>query len=183
VIPGARVRLDKPVLSAKEWQGGYNVRGIEGEGRAILQRYPGSQRLPPGFETFDTVQGGQSRPAPSTVKKGVTRSAEIIEGGKAISVKTVDLSEKGYATADGTVKNLKGYVTDIAEYPKEGLSRVGKHPITGQPHEVTVVNPSERVLHIELSAVPTQEQMAGLSRIRFEAAEKGIEVVIVAPNQ
>ena len=182
IIPGARVQLEEPLLTQAEWEAGITSRGLTGEKGVIQQRYPGSTELPKNFKAFDAVEGGQRTRVFAGQKKGPARPGEIIEGGKAISIKTADLSGKSYQTADGTYSALSKYVDDIINYPKQGYALTGVDPQSGQTRMVRLVNPSERILHVEMSQTPTPAQMDGLARIRDYARRNGIQVIFIAPQ-
>lgn len=178
VIPGGRVRREAALKGQpKPLPPGDVVRGQVVEPLVIRQRYPQSDALPPNFLAFDAVQGGNRTPTTSPGRRsGTTIQGERITGGKAISIKSIDVNTGSYRTADGTYRALSGYVDAAADFKSYTLS--GGQP----PSRVTLVNPAERVVHLELTAPPTPEQMNGFARVQYYGRTRGVTVVIVEPN-
>jgi hypothetical protein len=187
VLPGARVKLDEPVMTQEEWALSPKDRGLMGERRALIRSYPQATELPPGFEAFDGVEGGTRTRmiggARGRARDKLPRRMVLIEGGKAISVKTAHLGGVSFQTADGTFSNLRGYIDDIIKYPRTRDTLQYTDPETNEITMVRYINPSEKVLHIELNQMPTPAQMEGLARVQAYGQKNHIEVIIVAPNQ
>lgn len=183
VVAGARVRLDEPL--GVTVPPGTTTYGAVAQAPIIKRRYPGPDviSLPFGFGAFDAVEGGRVTPVLAGRRAGALKKSVRIEGGTAISIKAIDAAlAKSYATADSTYSNLKSYVDDAADYPRGGVVSLSKD-VGGESVQYTLVNPTKRVLHVELAVTPTKEQMDGFARVRNYAADRGVEFRVVAPNQ
>jgi len=148
-------------------EAGFKPQGLAYEAAALANRFPAANVLPPNFPVFDGVEGGRVTVGPNW--------QTTIEGGTAISVRRADMGDKGYATADGTYNNLRSKVNDAAKYGTPGHKST---TLSG----VSVINPHERVLNVELTKTPTAEQLAGLSRLQSYAAEKNVTLRVNAPE-
>ena len=161
---------------------GGSPRGMVVEPAVLQQRYPNATPLPPNFDTFDAIEGGQRVPIIAAgTKAGQANPGIRITGGRAISVKSLDVTGKSYQTADDTYKALKPYVNHTIDFDAYNLSR-GK---AGQPgrYTVTLRNPSDRILHLELTGPPGPGMIEGLRRLATFATDNNIQLVVVAPSQ
>ena len=107
VVPGARVALEPPLKLSGPIPAGDIPRGNFIEPHVIDQRYPGSRKLAPGHEGFDTVVNGQEQKVLAAPEKGPARAVNRIEGGQAVSIKSIDVGAKGYQSAEGVLDGLK----------------------------------------------------------------------------
>ncbi|HEX6674949.1 MAG TPA: DUF4157 domain-containing protein [Actinomycetes bacterium] len=184
VVAGARVRLDEPLGVAVP--PGTTRYGTEAQSVIINRRYPGPDvtPLPFAFPAFDAVQGGTVTPVlAGQGRAGALKKGVRIEGGTAISIKAIDAAAaKSYATAESTYSSMKPWVDVAADYPGGGAVSLSQD-VGGEPVQYTVVNPTKRVLHVELAVTPTNEQMDGFARLRNYAEDRGVELRLVAPNQ
>ncbi len=184
VVAGARVRLDEPLGVGVP--PGTTAYGTAAQPEIIHQRYPGPDVIPLPFEfaAFDAVQGGKvTHVLAGGGRAGALKKGVHVEGGTAISIKAIDAAgAKSYATADSTFGQVKKWVDVTADYPRRGavsLSMV----VGGEPVQYTVVNPTKRVLHVELAVTPTKEQMDGFARARNYAEDHGVELRLVSPSR
>ena len=151
------------------------------EPAVLQQRYPNANPLPPNFDTFDAIEGGQRvNIIAAGTKAGQANPGIRITGGRAISVKSLDVTGKSYQTAEDTYNALKPYVSHTIDFDDYNLSR-GK---AGQPGRFTVTlrNPTDRVLHLELTGPPSPGMLEGLRRLGIFATDNKIQLVVVAPS-
>ncbi|MGD0715047.1 MAG: hypothetical protein ABSB24_12820 [Gaiellaceae bacterium] len=176
VVSGARAKLEAPLGLKGPLPAGETVRGQVVEPLVIEKRYPGAKGLPPSFEGFDAVQGAEPTRTFVAGERGPARPGLRYEGGTAISIKSIELNGASYETSKGTYSSLKHYVDAAADYPRGSPSLSG--PASGGRVQVTLLNPTERVLHLELTRRPTSEQMDGFALLKNYATERGIKLVL-----
>lgn len=172
VLPGGRVSLKEPLALKEPLPPGATERGKVAEPLILKQRFPDATPLPPGHEGFDAVQGGSRKRVFGGRKRGPLEVGQRIEGGRGISVKHIDVKASSYQTGEGFYNGMKKYVDAAYKYPRS------KPTLRGPQGPVTFVNPEERLLHLELSGIPSEAQLAGISKLRAYAADHGIQLQV-----
>jgi hypothetical protein len=180
-----QVRVERPLTFDAPVPAGAGPRGLAYEARVLTERYPDATKLPANFTAFDAVEGGRVTTTTFIDAKGNVRQSHTIEGGRAVSIKSVDLTAESFKTGDKLYSALDGYLDKVIKYPmtSSGEARATlTAPVGEGGARVTLVAPREKVVHLELMQTPNAEQLAGLSRLQNEAAGRNVTLVVVAPN-
>ncbi|MEO5817973.1 MAG: DUF4157 domain-containing protein [Gemmatimonadaceae bacterium] len=174
-----------------DWGAGNN-RGLGAELTVADTHYPGATQLPKGFPGADLVTDGTRTPLTGFGGSGkgklpLSADSTYVEGGTIIQVKTLtNASSPGYQEPGAVLKQLEKGMEALANV-KPGA---GKSEKAGSEfRRVELGQPTKRILHVEMEAPPTPDQLAQLEQLKVSGKSYGafgpgeeVEVVVSWPG-